>query len=325
MKISKKEYSELLQLAYRDSLTGCYTRNWFFENYDDKSEFLFAEVDINGLKQVNDIKGHFAGDLYIKGVSEKLQSFGDTIRFGGDEFIVVLNADTFDESDFADSRYCFGIASKSSNESFEDVFKKVDDLLYKKKKLFKSKSKSGSVTEYEVNQNIRELDIFSEKCAEEQVEDEEVLISEAEYVKLQKYACTDKLTGCYTRNWFANNYSNDDSFKYSILDLNGLKIFNDTYGHNAGDRLICSVADKLKCFGDTVRLGGDEFLVIFNENEFNENLLKDDRYTYAIGNKTSKETLAESFNETDKMLRYKKAILDSSDKLKWLTEKFSEY
>ena len=50
------------------------------------------------------------------------------------------------------------------------------------------------------------------------------------------------------------------------IDMNGLKLVNDNYGHNAGDKLIKAFADAFKeaftGIGTTIRVGGDEFLAI---------------------------------------------------------------
>ncbi|HHO65617.1 MAG TPA: GGDEF domain-containing protein [Epsilonproteobacteria bacterium] len=54
-----------------------------------------------------------------------------------------------------------------------------------------------------------------------------------------------------------------------FIDLDGFKAINDTYGHHAGDQLLKEVVYKLRTFtyGDDelLRLGGDEFLIIFNQ------------------------------------------------------------
>lgn len=51
-----------------------------------------------------------------------------------------------------------------------------------------------------------------------------------------------------------------------LLDIDGFKAINDTYGHAVGDRVVMDVAEYLKaCFrkADIVsRFGGDEFLVL---------------------------------------------------------------
>ena len=53
------------------------------------------------------------------------------------------------------------------------------------------------------------------------------------------------------------------------MDLNGLKRANDSYGHAAGDELICAAADCMKNsfneYGKVYRVGGDEFVVIITE------------------------------------------------------------
>ena len=53
-----------------------------------------------------------------------------------------------------------------------------------------------------------------------------------------------------------------------IVDLDNLKVVNDTFGHQAGDALICAVADRIAKVTSpdvTFRLGGDEFAVVLQD------------------------------------------------------------
>ena len=70
-------------------------------------------------------------------------------------------------------------------------------------------------------------------------------------------------TGCY-RSLRQLKESGRKDYVMCFLDLNNLKLANDEYGHEAGDRMICEVADALKkAFegnGFYGRWGGDEFI-----------------------------------------------------------------
>ncbi len=81
----------------------------------------------------------------------------------------------------------------------------------------------------------------------------------------------DVMTGLYNRAYFQETQAelqkaNTQPVSIIIADLNGLKITNDTYGHQAGDNLIRRAAEVLKAGfeGDTVaaRIGGDEFAIL---------------------------------------------------------------
>ncbi|MDO4500551.1 MAG: GGDEF domain-containing protein [Erysipelotrichaceae bacterium] len=62
-----------------------------------------------------------------------------------------------------------------------------------------------------------------------------------------------------------------EDFVACLIDINGLKLANDSLGHEAGDELICGAAEcinnALGRYGQSFRIGGDEFVVFANMNE----------------------------------------------------------
>lgn len=86
--------------------------------------------------------------------------------------------------------------------------------------------------------------------------------------RIQKEALTDALTGCANRRAFmhAVRRGREDSVGVAIIDLDRFKQINDTFGHQAGDRVLSVFADRLKIIvgqeRSVYRLGGDEFAII---------------------------------------------------------------
>lgn len=94
--------------------------------------------------------------------------------------------------------------------------------------------------------------------------------------KLTNQAYHDSLTGLANRELFRNDLEkalaraerSSESVAVLFLDLDDFKAVNDTFGHEAGDILLKSVADSLREVvrpSDTAaRLGGDEFAIILD-------------------------------------------------------------
>ncbi|MFN8462192.1 MAG: GGDEF domain-containing protein [Anaerolineales bacterium] len=81
----------------------------------------------------------------------------------------------------------------------------------------------------------------------------------------------DVMTGLYNRAFFEETLQDleanrKDPISFVIVDLNGLKLANDTFGHSAGDKLIRRTAEVLKASIEdgtiAARIGGDEFILI---------------------------------------------------------------
>lgn len=97
--------------------------------------------------------------------------------------------------------------------------------------------------------------------------------------QLHSMAMEDDLTGAGNRRFFygamqdAIIRSNElrRPFAVMLFDIDNFKLFNDTFGHEAGDEILCETVRLLRAIvrrGDHVcRIGGDEFVVIFSDPE----------------------------------------------------------
>jgi diguanylate cyclase (GGDEF)-like protein len=95
--------------------------------------------------------------------------------------------------------------------------------------------------------------------------------------ELSRQAFHDSLTDLPNRSLFADRLSHalartrrgDRAVAVLLLDLDGFKGINDNFGHEAGDKVLIAVAQRLLgCLrpGDTVaRLGGDEFTILLED------------------------------------------------------------
>ena len=89
--------------------------------------------------------------------------------------------------------------------------------------------------------------------------------------RLKYLSFHDMLTGIYNRSYFEEELKRLDTKRQTPLsiimgDVNGLKIVNDTFGHQAGDKLLIDAAAILKdiCRKEDIvcRFGGDEFAIL---------------------------------------------------------------
>ncbi|KAF5039607.1 putative diguanylate cyclase DgcT [anaerobic digester metagenome] len=95
--------------------------------------------------------------------------------------------------------------------------------------------------------------------------------SEVEYLSYRDY-----LTGLYNRRYMNDSICRLDTernlpFAIMALDVDDLKLTNDTFGHAKGDQLLIAVSDILKetCREDDIicRVGGDEFVILLPQTD----------------------------------------------------------
>ena len=118
---ARRHAAQLEHETRHDGLTGLANRNWVRESLDqrltngERSAVFF--IDLDGFKEINDTLGHRAGDDALRAVAERLRSTASATelvgRMGGDEFIVLADADVVGDLS----------ALISLGESFEDAIR----------------------------------------------------------------------------------------------------------------------------------------------------------------------------------------------------------
>lgn len=98
------QYEEkILDISNRDYLTGVYNRRYVYSRAKEIIEehkrtnkiFSVSIIDIDNFKLINDTYGHVAGDFILKEftkvMNERLRPYDILGRYGGEEFILILN------------------------------------------------------------------------------------------------------------------------------------------------------------------------------------------------------------------------------------------
>jgi len=186
----KREQDKILQLSYRDPLTGLYNRRYYEQikqTVDSEPYYPLTLVlgDVNGLKLTNDAFGHEAGDQLLKKVAavfRKTCREGDIVtRLGGDEFILLLPRTDALNAEIIVNRLnaalsaekirglsvsvSFGYSVKKGEPvSFEETFKLAEDGMYIEKLTKSSAFKKHAidtllVKQFELNQWEKEHSI----------------------------------------------------------------------------------------------------------------------------------------------------------------------
>lgn len=152
--IAKNTLKKRLELmSYQDAMTELENRNSFMNYCDDFSKrtpsptgVLF--MDINGLKQFNDTRGHVYGDMIVTHVSDMIKKFfpdARKFRLNGDEFLIVSENLSYEEfmaqvsgleESLSENDYCIISMGATWNDVYTDLnesLNKADRLMYLKK------------------------------------------------------------------------------------------------------------------------------------------------------------------------------------------------
>lgn len=163
---SKRLLEQERKIAVRDSLTGVGNKYAYTQKEaavdsalqnGTAGSFALVVCDLNGLKKVNDTKGHAEGDQLLHEASRlicELYDHSPVYRIGGDEFVVFLQGADYDRREellaelnsTADQNretnrvvIAAGMAVyEPGDHQLRDIFRRADRQMYDRKKLLKS-------------------------------------------------------------------------------------------------------------------------------------------------------------------------------------------
>lgn len=155
-----------------DVLTNAYSRRFgirslktYFKQYPlEDGKVAIMMFDIDDFKDINDTYGHTVGDMalveIVKKINNIIRSSDQLIRWGGDEFIVILpglreenmmelgkkalnavsSIETLVDGEIVNITISMGFSYfKDTDSDYNDVIKRIDDAMYKSKKQGKNK------------------------------------------------------------------------------------------------------------------------------------------------------------------------------------------
>lgn len=165
----QKAYKEL---AYKDEMTGLKNKTAYieFEKQPLLEGSVFIMMDLNNLKNINDMYGHRMGDNVIIRASQVITKFFESdkcYRFGGDEFVVILNDITLEEvkekiaamQGYLNTHnknseikidFAIGYAKQMMGDTVQTLFLRADQAMYKNKFESGKSRDSSTMTERKV-------------------------------------------------------------------------------------------------------------------------------------------------------------------------------
>lgn len=167
------------------------------------------------------------------------------------------------------------------------------------------------VDEEDVKQLARGLDLGATDYITKPIDQLELQARTKSQIKRKKYqdfmrgnyernlslALTDPLTGLHNRRYvmahmetmMARAVEHNKPVSILMLDIDHFKAVNDTYGHPVGDEVLIELAERVKRnvrgFDLSARLGGEEFIVVMPETDYDMALAVAERLRYKIANK----------------------------------------
>jgi len=138
-------------LTKTDSLTRVLNRQACYADMETDPEGINAlvSIDMNGLKDINDTRGHAAGDEALASLAlcftQAAKAHQSVYRIGGDEFLIICRKNTLDDvlqlirrirKNVSETEYSISIGysfTEDGRKSISEMMKESDEMMYTEK------------------------------------------------------------------------------------------------------------------------------------------------------------------------------------------------
>jgi diguanylate cyclase (GGDEF)-like protein len=165
--VTRSYIEKIHKLAIMEGLTGLYNQSYFYQRLEEelarasrsKYPLSILFMDVDGLKDINDTRGHLTGDKVLKLIARNIKSnirkMDIAFRYGGDEFVVILPQADQDKAFLVAERIRekikkmpFSLGLSIGIASFPQDAKKLRELLDKADQaMYQAKQKGGNRVE----------------------------------------------------------------------------------------------------------------------------------------------------------------------------------
>lgn len=245
------------------------------EQLNAQNEVLFAYKE-----QIEELNHRLSKKIKLK--SKQLQSYLDII----DQYVITSQTDKHGIITYASDAFCkiSGYTKEEliganhrlirhpdmPSEVFDDMWGTISSGFMWHGEI-KNRNADGGYywVDTTITPNVEEGEIVGYTAIRHDISDKKMI---------EEMAITDSMTGLYNRRFYVQTINEEmnrvkrhgSSLVLMMMDVDNFKLYNDNYGHQAGDSVLSQVANVLKFYTSrsgeyAFRLGGEEFGIVLSD------------------------------------------------------------